>query len=135
MPAQTTSILVVENNNDLKKMLGVVLRAHSFRVWLAADGVEALDLLAKHHAEIGVILADVHMPRLDGIALLAVVRASYPDLPVCFMSTGIGQHTAQELLLMGAALVLEKPFPVSEVMDRLRQLARLVVTDSPRPQT
>jgi DNA-binding response OmpR family regulator len=130
----TVGVLVVENKDGLTKMLNRVLRMNGFRVWVAADGVEALDLLRRNHAEVGVILSDVLMPRLDGFQLLERVQQRYPDLPVCFMSIGAGQTTPQELLWMGAAGVFEKPFQVTEVMDRLRQLARRVVTDPPRAQ-
>jgi CheY-like chemotaxis protein len=81
-------ILVVEDTQIVRDPLSRLLRAEGFEVHAAADGSEAMAALVEHHMDM--ILLDVLMPRMDGVAFLAALRGNpcHRDLPVIAL-TGI----------------------------------------------
>jgi DNA-binding response OmpR family regulator len=68
------------------------------------------------------VLLDVRMPDRDGPETLAAIRAMAPTVPCCFISGYTGEYTEEQLMDFGASAVIRKPFQVSDLIDRLRQL-------------
>ncbi len=119
-----TGILVVEDDPAVLRMLGLALSAHGFDVWLAASGRAAVGLYETHHDGIGLVLLDVQMDGLDGPQTLAALRGLDPNVRCCFMSGHTGRYTVEDLLRLGAAYVVEKPFPsLRRLADLLRDAA------------
>jgi CheY-like chemotaxis protein len=119
------SVLVVEDRADVREMLGLALPRLGLPVWLASSGREAVCLYQEHAPAIGVVLLDVRMPDLDGPATLAALRQLDPAVRAVFMTGHSGPHEAEELLALGAARVLEKPFhSLVELAQVLREVAR-----------
>ena len=112
-------ILVVDDEWAVRAVLGVVLRAKGFALWLAADGHEAIDLYRRCHETIDVVLLDVRTPGWDGPQTLAALQEVNPQVRCCFMSGDLGSYTEQGLRDLGAAAVLQKPFRVTEVAQML----------------
>src|SRR5690349_11978266 len=71
-------VLVVDDQEGVRGVLGAMLRQEGFAVWLAADGWEAIDLYRSRRAAIDLVLLDVRMPGLDGPATLAALRGLDP---------------------------------------------------------
>jgi DNA-binding response OmpR family regulator len=115
-------VLVAEDNGPVREALGSVLRRQGFRVLLAADGAEAIDLHRRHGAEIDVALLDVQMPEIDGVQTMADLRDRNAGLACCFMTGESDDCTCEELLSMGASYVFVKPFGVAEVTEVIRDL-------------
>src|SRR5262245_26858072 len=107
-PAARPLVLVAEDDPGVLGMLGMALRHHGFDVALAPSGAEAGRLFRAKPAD--VVLCDVQMPGLDGPATLQALRAVDPAVRCVFMSGLSGRYAAEELLGLGAAAVLEKPF-------------------------
>ena len=83
---------------------------------------QAVRLFRENQREVGVLLLDVQP---DGPAALAAVRAIDPTVPAVFMTGNPGNYSAEDLLAMGAAKVLPKPFrSLPELAQILRRLAR-----------
>ncbi len=103
-------ILVVEDEVAILMMLEKALRHYGFTAHLAAGCAEAVATYLRHRATIALALLDVQMGPQDGPQTLAALRQIEPTLPAVFMSGHTGRYTGAELLELGAAHVLEKPF-------------------------
>ncbi|HWG43864.1 MAG TPA: response regulator [Gemmataceae bacterium] len=115
-------VLVVEDESQVRAMLGVALHQHGFTTWLASNGREAVERYQQHHEQIGVVLLDVQMPGLDGPWTLVALHRINPQVRCCFMSGNTGEYDAEMLLGMGATAVFQKPFGLNEVTQALQQL-------------
>jgi CheY-like chemotaxis protein len=102
------AVLVVDDQQYLRDMLGGVLRARGITTWLAAGGAEAVTILRDHSGEIGAALVAAAMPDLDGFATVAALRAVKADLPCLLMAAGDVSEVA--FRASGAFGVLAKPF-------------------------
>lgn len=110
--------MVVDDDPQVRRALVRVVEGQGLTCFEAASGAEAIQRLAQH-GEVPVIISDVYMPNVDGIALLAHVRERYPDTGV-IMLTGIAQvDTAVSCLQMGALDYITKPFMIDEVRARV----------------
>lgn len=108
-------ILVADDEEGIRAVLNLALREHGFAVWLASSEQEAVEAYRRHRGEIAVVLS-------DGPRIIAALKALNPEIRCCFMSGNVGRFTKQELLELGAARVIEKPFKLTEVVRVLRWL-------------
>ncbi|HYW06529.1 MAG TPA: PAS domain S-box protein [Longimicrobium sp.] len=116
------TVLLVEDEDPVRRVTARVLRRSGFAVIEARDGHEALEVWADHHREVDAVLTDLVMPRMGGREFARLVRASRPELPVLFMSGYMeGAALSREALDPGAEL-LHKPFDPDVLTDRLGQL-------------
>ena len=115
-------ILVVEDEQDLNRILAKTLTAEGYSVDACFDGVEALDYL--EGAEYDAIVLDVMMPRMDGFSLLAQMRESGNETPVIFLTAKDSVPDRVRGLDAGADDYLTKPFSVEELLARLRVTQR-----------
>ena len=116
-------ILVVDDEPLLRGLLKTVLGRQGFAVWLAANGVQAIDLCQQHHDSIHVGLLDVRMPGLDGPQTMAALQEIKPKLPFCFMTGDPGIYQISDLLARGARYVFRKPFQLDEINKVVYSLA------------
>ena len=115
-------ILVVEDEQDLNRILAKTLTAEGYSVDACFDGVEALDYL--EGAEYDAIVLDVMMPRMDGFSLLAQMRESGSETPVIFLTAKDSVPDRVRGLDAGADDYLVKPFSFDELLARLRVVTR-----------
>jgi two-component system, NtrC family, nitrogen regulation response regulator NtrX len=102
------SVLIVDDEPNIRRMVGALLTAEGYEVRDAPDGVTAIARAAE--SEPDVLLLDLMMPgELDGIATLARLRESMPDVPVVMMSGRAGLTDAVRATKLGAFNFLEKP--------------------------
>ena len=80
------TVLVVEDEEPLRKMAAIMLERLGFIVLEAKDGIEALDVFGKHQSEIRFVLTDLTMPRMNGWETLTALRKLQPDIPVILAS-------------------------------------------------
>ncbi|HET9646691.1 MAG TPA: response regulator transcription factor [Microlunatus sp.] len=115
-------ILVVEDDPQLSGMLAELLDLEGYEVEVARDGQRGLHLGLTH--EFDVIVLDRGLPAIDGLDLLARLRARGVDVPVLVLSAlGLARDRV-EGLDAGAEDYLSKPFDVDELLARLRALRR-----------
>jgi len=134
-PLPQQGVLVVDDEASLLALLDIGLRHHGFTVWLAAEGQEAIELYRRHEREIGVVLLDVVMPRLDGVQTFQALQKINPQLRCCFMTGQAGSISDARLLELGAAGVLKKPFSLADVAEIIRQLAGYSLEPLPSGQS
>lgn len=120
------SVLIVDDNEDLRYSLSNVVKREGFGVETAADGRQALETI--NSTVIDLIFLDIGLPDIDGISLISEFRDSRPDVGVV-MLTGINDaKTAVESLKAGALDYIVKPFDLIEfrsVLNRLMQSQRM----------
>jgi two-component system response regulator PilR (NtrC family) len=116
-------ILIADDEQSMREWLRILFQRDGFDVLAAEDGLAARDLVAREYVD--VVLTDIRMPRLDGVALLKVIRESAPDVLVLMMTAHWTRDSdewkaAREL---GAEALFEKPFrDVNLVTMQVRQL-------------
>lgn len=113
------SILVVDDERNTCEALAVILRREGHRVASAASGEAALTHLQEHPADM--VLSDVKMPGIDGLAVLRHIAATYTGLPVVMMSGHSDVTAAVEAMKQGAFDYLVKPFGKEDVLRAVQK--------------
>jgi PAS domain S-box-containing protein len=113
-------ILVVDDEVNVRSMTERTLTQHGYQVLLAANGKEALGLVASHPAGVKAVVTDIMMPVMDGVALVQVLKQTHPRMLV-IACTGWGQEGIQAKLKgLGVESFLEKPYPLGALLMVLR---------------
>ena len=105
--AVNKTILVVDDEDDVRESVREVLREEGYRVVDTADGSQVLDLIRQERPEL--VLLDIWMPQVDGIGLLKEIKTQEPELNVVMVSGHGNIHTAVTATKFGAFDFLEKP--------------------------
>ena len=119
LPGRET-ILVVEDDAAIRRAAERVLVHHGYRVLVAGDGVEALDLLRIHASDVGLVVSDVVMPNLGGRELFARIRDEGMTLPV-ILTTGYALGDLDQQSLDTGVPLLRKPWTVEELLASVRE--------------
>lgn len=102
------NILIVDDELNMRVVLSAMLKREGYTVFTASDGIEAIDIMNKKPMD--VLVTDLKMPRLDGMALLERVMEDYPSLPVIIITAYGTVATAVDALKKGAFDYITKPF-------------------------
>jgi len=113
------NVLVVDDEEAMRHLLAVILRDHGYEVRAVESGEDALKELAARDYDL--VLSDVRMPRMDGIALLRKALEARPELTFIVMSAYGTHDTAIEAMKAGAYDYVSKPFKPDEVVLVLRK--------------
>ncbi len=112
-------VLIVDDDKNMLQSLRLGLERYKdrFSVITSSNGVAAIEALKKE--SISVVVADVKMPRMDGLSLLSHLRENYPDIPVIII-TGYGTEEMEQFVReKGAFDFLNKPFLVKELGEKI----------------
>ncbi len=115
------TILVIDDESNVKDLLRLALRTHNYNVLLASDGAQGLALYAENPPAIDAVITDMMMPHLDGRLCIQCLRQITPDIPVVAMS---GMHDQQRVLdKLGEPNLrfILKPFTVKAMLSLLRE--------------
>jgi two-component system cell cycle sensor histidine kinase/response regulator CckA len=111
------TVLVVDDEPAVRGLARRMLESDGYRVWEAADGLQALAVLAER-GPVDLVVSDLRMPQMDGRALAAHLAGQQPRTPVLLMS-GFDQHP-DDVAALGP--VLAKPFSAEQLTASVRQL-------------
>jgi len=114
-----TSILVVDDEASLRKLVDRILRQGGYNTYLAANAQDALRLFDQHAPDIGLVLLDWHLPGTSGKEALAALLERRADLRVVLM-TGGREATTDEHATHDTVSILLKPFTTTELMLAVR---------------
>ena len=123
--------LVADDEPHIGRIIKMKLEQGPFRVSLAYDGREALDLL-RRDGDVGLVLLDLMMPQLSGLDVLAAMRADEKlrDVP-CMILTAAGQEAQHRRAIeLGASEFMTKPFSPKRLYARAAELAGVVEDDA-----
>jgi PAS domain S-box-containing protein len=110
-------VLVVDDEETVRGAARTVLTAHGYRTLQAADGAEALAIFAQNPAGIALVLTDLMMPLMDGMALIHALRKMKPAMPI-IASTGLGEKTRlAELKTLNIHTILTKPYGAAALLQ------------------
>ncbi len=112
-------ILVVDDEENMCHMLSMVLGKAGYQVDYVLNGIEALDFLGKFPVDL--VLCDVRMPKMDGMALLDAIQEKGIDVLIIMMSAFGTIDTAVEAMKKGAYDYISKPFKPDEVLLTLKK--------------
>ena len=116
------TVLLVDDEAPIRRSLGPYLERSGYRVHLASDGVEALEVLGRHRIDI--VVTDVLMPRLDGRELVRRVRSGGTWTPIILLTQVDAPYERVSALDDGADDYLSKPFDPAELASRIRAVLR-----------
>src|SRR3954467_1582589 len=116
---QSPTCLIVDDEPRIRQVLVHLMKHDGFRCLEAGDGIEALEVVAAH--PVTLVMADVEMPRMNGIALLSELQRRQPDVAVVMITGNTDVETAVETLSRGAMDYITKPFQLGEVRARILQ--------------
>lgn len=122
--ANSVSLLIVEDDAALRSGLSALVEREGFHAEPVADGESALEALARRDRRIDLVILDLMLPGIDGLAVLRHLRRSTPELPVLILSAKGTVLDKVTLLDAGADDYLIKPFETAELLARLRALLK-----------
>lgn len=119
------NVLLVDDSSTMRKIIGRSLRQAGIEfdnIYEAGDGKEALEILESHKVDI--VLSDINMPNMDGIAFLREKssRDAIKNIPVLMISTETGEDIIGEAKALGAVGAIKKPFTPDKVNQVLGPL-------------
>ncbi len=116
------NILIVEDDRELNRLFCTVLSKNGYNPLSAADGEEALKLMAAEYVDL--IISDIMMPGLDGFGLCTAVRSIDPTVPILMITAKDSFGDKQKGFLSGADDYMVKPVDVNEMLLRVGALLR-----------
>ncbi|MCB1069724.1 MAG: response regulator [Kiritimatiellae bacterium] len=116
----TETILIVEDEDTVRKLAEKMLLLKGYRILTAANGHEALVLYRQHAGEIDLILSDVVMPGMSGRALTEAIREISPDVPIVYMS-GYARNSIEDSdVSINEETFVQKPFTPAVLYRKIR---------------
>lgn len=115
-------ILVVDDNENTRKLMTVVLKKYGYDTYTADDGVKALQCLEEKHVDL--IVLDVMMPNMDGYEFIQTIRNNGSKLPVLIVSAKDAPSDRIKGFVLGTDDYMVKPFVEQELVLRIQALLR-----------
>ena len=122
MEENSSSILVVDDNPEIREIIQVLLGGEGYLVETAGNGVKALEML--ENREYDLIILDIMMPKKDGLSVLKEMRRKKDSTPVILLTAKDSVEDRVAGLDAGANDYLVKPFAFEELLARVRVLLR-----------
>jgi len=108
-------VLIVDDEEPLRLLVARAIAMDSHEVTTAADGAEALDILSGANGSFDLLLTDIQMPIMDGIALALTAARDFPQLTILLMTGFAAQRERASGLNAIAHDVISKPFSVADI--------------------
>jgi two-component system cell cycle sensor histidine kinase/response regulator CckA len=129
-PQGSETILLVEDEEQVRELARIALEMSGYRVLEAADGVEALQRSAEHEGPIELLVTDVVMPQMSGRQLAEKMKVIRPGMRVLYMSGYTDDAIVHHGVLDSAAAFIQKPFSPREMARKVRDLLNEQRADS-----
>ncbi|MFZ7120230.1 MAG: response regulator transcription factor [Eubacteriaceae bacterium] len=116
------NILVVDDNDNIRKLMAAYLIGEGYHVYTASDGLEALDILDKEHIDL--MIVDIMMPNKDGYTLTDELRTSNYNLPILMITAKESFEDKKKGFTLGIDDYMVKPIDFDEMLLRVSALLR-----------
>ncbi len=120
MESSQFTILVVDDEELMRRYLVVFLSKLGYSSVTAIDGIDALDKMKGN--KIDAVITDIKMPKMDGIILTREISRQYPGVPVMVMTAFDEEYSAGTAISLGAREFIKKPFSPDEFAIRLSKM-------------
>ena len=114
------TVLVVDDESDIRTVVEGLLAGHGYRIIQAKDGAEALMLLRRH--EIDLMVLDIMMPRMDGYQVMEALKSTNPELPVVMLTAKTAQQDVWKGYVEGCHYYVTKPFEAQTLIRAVNYL-------------
>ena len=118
MTKLTGTILVVDDELDIREMIEVGLCAVGYKVLLAESGQRAIAVFEAHRVDL--LICDIKMPGMNGIETMSRLREFRPALPIIVITGFLAPQTIQECEELGNISILRKPFPFKRLVETVK---------------
>ena len=115
-------ILIVEDNNKLRKLIDVYLTHNGYKTYNATDGLEALEII--NNNMIDLVICDIMMPNMDGLELVEELREIYTNLPILIVTAKESKEDKILGFKLGIDDYMVKPIDLEELLMRVKALLR-----------
>ena len=115
-----TTVLIVEDEESIRESLKLNLELEGYDVTTVADGLQALQQVKSAYYDL--IILDIMLPEMDGIALCEAIRLQQNEVPILFLSAKNSPKDRIEGLRKGGDDYLSKPFDLEELLLRIAKL-------------
>lgn len=126
----TAKILVVDDEDALRKAIAFDLTKKGFEVFQASSGIEAMTIVKRE--KINLVLSDIRMPNGDGVELIKEIKALDAGAPIVIFMTGFSDLSLIDAYHEGAAAVVAKPFNRKALLELIN---RMIISPSERWKT
>jgi two-component system cell cycle sensor histidine kinase/response regulator CckA len=120
-PRGSETILLVEDQPDVRKVTHAMLERHGYNVLDASNGEEALELLRRHASPIDLLVTDIVMPRMSGRDLARQTLMRHPHMQVLYISGYADHPTVAQAGLDSSLSLIQKPFAPAYFLHKVRQ--------------
>jgi nitrogen-specific signal transduction histidine kinase/CheY-like chemotaxis protein len=128
MAAGSETILLVEDDDRVRVLVSNALRKHGYTVLLASQGDQALEIAARHHGRIHLLLTDVVMPGISGRVLSERLMVTRPDTRVLYMSGYSDDAILRHGVKSAGTHFIQKPFSVESLAEKVRDTLAAAVS-------
>ncbi len=112
------NVLIIDDEPHVRVVFRVLLKQLGIQtVWEAADGATALEMATANHPQ--VVLLDINLPHMNGLEVLARLKAAHPSMPVIIVSSQNTMKTVIQARELGAAAYVLKHAPKAEVLQMI----------------
>lgn len=118
IPSMAETILIVEDDRELRDYLRETLVTDGYVVWVAKDAMETKGILEKKHPDL--VLLDLGLPVITGESLLKEIKDTYPEIKVIILTGKDQLNTVLEGFALGADDFVKKPFQTEELLARIK---------------
>ena len=115
-------VLIVEDNDKLRRMIDIYLKQNNFKTYTAKDGLEALYILDNN--PIDLVICDIMMPNMDGFELIKELRTVYKELPIIIVTAKESKDDKMMGFKLGTDDYMVKPIDLEELLMRIQALLR-----------
>jgi DNA-binding response OmpR family regulator len=125
-PPTKKMVLVVDDDQAIRDMVGKALKAKGYDVTLARDGLEASEILGGTQRPPDLLICDVMMPNFDGFTLAKLVKnhAELRTMPIIFLTAKTQAKDLATGISLGARHYVTKPFSIKDLLDKVEKTLR-----------
>ncbi|HWP52131.1 MAG TPA: response regulator [Clostridia bacterium] len=132
MDNNSLTILCIDDDEQIRYALNAVFEFQSWKSILASNVKEGLSLFEKHHPDI--VLMDYHMPEINGIQGVHMLRMLNPSVPIIVFTIDENQEVADRFLEAGASDFALKPIKAPDIISRIKLHIKLINTSKPQEE-
>jgi CheY-like chemotaxis protein len=116
------TILVIEDEEDLRELLTSMLHDYGYSILVARDGLEALERYRRHRQNIELIITDMDLPKLNGAAVSQAILNDNPDARIILISGFLEAALKESILASGVREFVAKPYTMAQMLQIIRKV-------------
>ncbi|MBT8341622.1 MAG: response regulator [Desulfatitalea sp.] len=116
-----SKLLIIDDTEEVLSALSKYFKQKGYNVSTASNGLDGLKMIESGENELDLVITDLVLPNISGVAVISIIKKKYPSLPVIAI-TGWGEHPGALAREAKADVVMEKPFKLPELEKAARDL-------------